>query len=259
MFPRRRNTIYLWQLVLLLLVIFLTLFPVFYGSPRKTNIFNLFYAKPKSFAGEINIIPKVDLKVTYQGSSYDGTVNVTKEETPLVLSWTVEGNATSCIGRVGGSTTEDFSWKGSKDSAGGTFTTARLDQNNPYVYTIDCQNERGDAAGDSVVINVGALSQNTLPQLINLGIMVGDVKFDGQAPIEASSGEIAQFNWTSLNTTTPYSICLSTGSWPTIYQYLGNNTISESFRLEQRKIYSYRIFCSNESSYLEKTIFVFVK
>lgn len=237
-------SINLLQFLLLLLAMAVILFFAVFGNfpPKpRTNIFSILYPKSKSLANET--IPFVDLKVSYQGKFFDGGVDVLADDTPLTLSWKTEGNPSSCIGRVWGISAEDTSWKGPKDPNGGSFITSKLDKNNPYVYTIDCQNDQGDAIGDSVTINVGAKSSNLNPYITSLKLTSEDRK-----------NKTIQFDWSSINTQTPYSVCVASGSWPTGYRNFANSTVSEQFQLNESKTYNYTIYCSNESFFTQNNL-----
>lgn len=227
---------------------------IFSNFQRRINIFGILYPKPKSLAKEELSIPSVDLKITYKDKAFDGIVNVSSSDTPLTLSWETQGSPTSCIGRVWGAGDEDMTWKGAKNPKGGQFITSKLNKNNPYVYTIDCKNDHGDAIGDSVTINVGATSVGINPYITGLNLTSQGKKSDSQLPIILSQGDTIQISWNSLNTKTPYSICIATGSWPTGYKNFANSNVSEQFTLDQSKIYKYTIYCSNESSYTQNII-----
>lgn len=225
----------------------------------KNMLLNILYPKPKSFASELGTAPSVDLKVSYNNQIQDGAVNVPLEDATYTLSWETRGSPTSCIGRAWGGSDIDETFKGAKDVNGGSFVTKKLNQNNPYTYMIDCKNASGDASGDSITLNVGAQNGNLPPYITELNVDIKSIVFDNQSEISAHKGDGAQINFTTLNTKTPYSVCLATGSWPTIYKDLGENNLSEQFVLDISKIYSFRIYCSNETSYTQKNVSFFVK
>lgn len=222
--------------------------------PFKNKILSAIYPKQKSLAVGERVVPSVDLKVLVEGVAYDGVLNTTQKNTPYTLFWETSGNPTSCMGRVWGVSDEDDSFKGPKGISGGRVQTKVLDKNNPYVYTIDCQNDNGDSAGDSVTINVGAVSANLDPFITNFSVKRGENNLNPAAPIEVSQGETITIEWQSANTKTPYSVCVATGSWPTGYKNAGGLSILEDFILPDKKVYNYTIHCSNESSYAEKTV-----
>lgn len=225
----------------------------------KSKFLSFLYPKPNSFAADLGNIPSVDLKIIYNGEAYDGVLNVPPLKASYTLTWQVSDTAASCIGRVWGLSDMDETWKGEKDPAGGNFNTKILEKNNPYVYTIDCKNDNGDSLGDSVTINVGAQNTNTAPQLTDLKKVVAGQNLDINTPAVASVGDILQFSWSSINTKTPYSICLATGSWPTVYKDTAFNTILENFQLDKSQTFNYTIYCSNEGGYVQKAMSVVVK
>lgn len=222
--------------------------------PFRNEILSVLYPKPRSFASGEGGVPSVDLKVVVDGTAYDGILNTPEKGGTYTLFWETKGNPSSCIGRVWGISASDDSFKGPKDVSGGSFTTAALDKNNPYVYTIDCQNENGDSEGDSVTINVGAASAKLDPFIVDFVVTTRGDNLSVESPIAIQKGENVAIEWKSLNTATPYSICIATGSWPTGYRNLGGSTIGEEFIVADKKVYNYTIYCSNESSYTQKGV-----
>lgn len=222
--------------------------------PFKNRILSAIYPKPKSLAVGESGVPQVDLKVVVDGKAYDGILNVPLTNSSYTLFWETKGNPTSCIGRVWGISDQDDSFKGPKGISGGRVQTKVLDKNNPYVYTIDCQNEAGDSTGDSITINVGALSSRLDPSITKLVVRTGGNNLTLASPIELSRGETITLEWQSSNTNTPYSVCIATGSWPTGYKNIGSSTIVENFILPDKKVYNYTIYCSNESSFTQRGV-----
>ncbi|MDP3973241.1 MAG: hypothetical protein Q8P92_00215 [Candidatus Daviesbacteria bacterium] len=222
--------------------------------PFKNEILSAIYPKPKSLAEEGVGVPSVDLKVIVDGTAYDGILNVPLENISYTLFWETKENPTSCIGRVWGVSDEDESFKGPKGPSGGRVQTKVLDKNNPYVYTIDCQNGNGDSSGDSITINVGVSGANFDPFITDFSVKRGGNNLNSEVPIQVSAGESVSIEWKSSNTSTPYSVCVATGSWPTGYKNIGGATIVENFILPDKKVYNYAIYCSNESSYTQKGV-----
>lgn len=251
---KKTLSINLLQFIILLIALSGISYILIFGDfQKRISTFGILYPKPKSLAQD-NLVPSVDLKATYKDKAYDGAVNVLSSDTPLTLSWETQGNPVSCIGRTWGVSDEDLSWKGAKDPKGGQSKTATLTKNNPYVYTIDCKNEKGDAFGDSVTINVEAANVNLIPYISGLTVSSQDQKYDLQSPIVLPKGSLVQISWDSLNTKTPYSICVSTGSWPKGYKNFAHTKVFEQFTPDQSKTYSYTIYCSNESSYTQNSL-----
>ena len=221
----------------------------------KNRLFALLYAKPLAQAAEASNTPTVTLKIEGMDSK---VVNTQTENTQLSISWE-SSNVSSCVGRSWGFADKDQSWVGPKDPKG-TFTTAKLIKNNPYVYTIDCANEFGDAAGDSVTINIGAPPSFQKPYitLFEAQSEKGE-RLDTTKPVSISLGEKIKISWTTLNLSTPYSNCISQGSWPTQYQNASRVEVVEQFLIEQPKIYRYSLYCSNELDFSRKVLTIIPK
>lgn len=221
------------------------------------KLFQTLYVKKPSLADVNAKIPAVDLKINYQNSLIDGVISISKRG-QLELVWTVTGDPTYCIGRAWGIDDIDETWNGSKDITGGNFKTKKLTVNNPFVYSIDCSNQTGDSSGDSVTINVGAPVSELIPYLDKLKAQTPDgIIHSWDEVISLNQGEKIKINWSSLNTNTPYSICVSTGSWPTGYKGLSNSTIEEEFVIQTRKVHKFRVYCSNESLATENNLTIY--
>lgn len=234
--------------LLLAAVGLLTYFIISATFTFENKIFKSLFFKPRSFASELSSIPQVDLKIIYQDKSLDGALNLSSSDLPVSLSWTTTNNPTSCTGYSWGIHDQDNKWDGSKNPQGGTFTVENLSKANPYVYTINCTNFEGDGVGDSVSINIDAIP-NLLPPYITSIKALNLKKTEGKSqPFIVKKGEKVLIEWSSLNTATPYSICVSSGSWPVVYKYQIDNTVSEEFYISQSKIHQFNIYCSNETS-----------
>ncbi|TSC64129.1 MAG: hypothetical protein G01um101493_224 [Microgenomates group bacterium Gr01-1014_93] len=231
------------------IVLFLGVTAVF---PFKSALFNMLYGKPISQALEGPSIPTVELSINGAGEKH---INLTTSNTPLKIVWKTS-NVKSCIGRAWGLTEKDETWSGLKDPGGGEFKTGSLTKNNTYIYTIDCANEFGDAEGDAVVINIGApnLSQN--PYITYMEVSRNNEKSDLNKPITVSLDDEINISWTSLNLSSPYSVCFATGSWPTLYQNVSKTEVVETFRISGPKVYRYSLYCSNEAGITKKTVTV---
>lgn len=231
-------------------------FAITFTFSFQNKVFKAFFPKQASLASELNLLPKADLKSSVDATVRNGVINASAQQESVVLKWTTEGKATSCYGRSFGLTDQDKSWDGPKDVNGGSFTTKKLNQANPYIYSIDCTNENGDALGSTLTVNAGVRSQTKLRPYID-SFKVTDSQGKSQkidTPIIVKKGEMITITWTSLNTTTPYSICFASGSWPTGYLNISNQRISEQFTLSDSKIYSYNLYCSNEFGYAYQAV-----
>lgn len=213
--------------------------------PFKNAILRTLFPKSFSRAAELDKTPKVNLRL--QGTINDRIVSVGKDHSPIILVWTTSGSPTSCLGRNFGLTATDNSWAGPKNPQGGTFTISSLSVNNPYIYTIDCSNKEGDADGSSVTINVGAQSFASEPYLTTFDV----------APTEVAVGDKVAVKWSSLNTSTPYSICISSGSWTRGYKNIKNFKSTEELTIPESRIYKFTVYCSNEKSYTQNTQAIF--
>lgn len=249
----------------LLLLVFFGLVAFFLISstfPFRNSTFRMLFPKSFSRASEADKAPKVNLRISGKNIINDRVVNISKDDSSIVLIWTTSGNPTSCIGRSFGLTAQDDKWNGPKDPKGGQFSIKDLSINNPYVYTIDCSNSFGDADGSSITINVGAQNLSTSPYISTFDFYLREAKesfaylnnqkFDSN-PQDISIGDKVIANWATLNTATPYSICISSGSFPQQYKSLKNYKFTEELSMESKKIYKYTIFCSNENSFAQNT------
>lgn len=226
----------------------------------KDAILGGIYKKPKIMAGEVGPQSNVSLMIKHQGKEYRGALNVPLTNSQYDLVWKTQGQINSCVGRVWGLSDMDEAFKGVKDPNGGNFITKNLSKNNPYVYSIDCKDNKGDVFGDSVTINVGAQGFGVNgPYLTDVKTVISGIEFKGSSPVSTEIGSDIQIVWSSFNTKTPYSVCIATGTWPSVYKDLGNSTIYESFEMNEAKIYTYRIYCSNENSFTEENFAFFVQ
>lgn len=223
--------------------------------PFKNRLFALLYAKPLSQAAEPQNTPTVTLKIEGINSK---VISTQTENTPLTISWK-SSNVTSCVGRSWGITDKDQSWRAPKNP-NGSFKTAKLTKNNAYIYTIDCVNQFGDAAGDSVTINIGSPSAFQKPYITSFEVynLKGE-KLDTTKPVSISLGEKVKISWTTLNLSTPYSSCIAQGSWPTQYQNADKVEVVEQFLIDQPKIYRYSLYCSNELDLANKNLTIIPK
>lgn len=206
-------------------------------------------------------VPTVDLKITYAGvTTDDDYVDIKTGDTrPISLSWTTTGNPTVCTARTLWSGGADPNWSGSKGSSG-TFDVTGLSFGKAYVYTLDCSNEAGDAAGDSVTINMG-VNPSSVTTVPPIGISLLKVTVNGvehnwdDSNITAATGSNVTVKWDTVNSTTDYSVCISSGSWPALRPGSGevNLPISTS---EVYQTYQFNISCSNEANADETAVVI---
>lgn len=242
-------------LILISTVGVLLFFLVINYFPFKDVLLNALYPKSKSYAASKLKIPQVDLKIAENGVEFDGILN-SEDTRKYSLIWKIEGDAAGCVGRSWGISDSDESWNGTKDINSGSFTTKILDKKNPYVYSIDCQNAAGDAAGDSITINIGAKKNDQKIYLTQLEVSPKDKKADNLLNITLPKLSSVNLQWSLINSQTPYAICVATGSWPAGFKNLSNNTIFETFTLDLAKVYTYTVYCSNEGSHTQNTAII---
>lgn len=226
-------------------------------APLKNNLLSTFYPKTSSKAYELEQLPRVDLKANYKGALTDGPINISAEklsESSINLTWTNSGNITSCTGRVWEQLTAASSWAGPKDPRGGSLSLKLPTNPGSYIYTIDCSGPLGDADGDSITINVGGQKRSNLPYVVDFLGSYQNRTLDLNNPTDVPLGQKISLSWSTLNTATPYSICISSGSWPKKYLRQTNIRGSEEFIITERKVYKYTLYCSNESSFTQNTI-----
>ncbi len=222
----------------------------------KDAIFQLFFPKPRSQAQEIEATQRVGLKIFYKNKMNDGILNVAQKEQGISLIWNTPENTTDCVGKSWGISSTDQTWDGPKNPKGGSFELRPLDKNNPYVYTIICSNSQGMLGSDAVTINVGAQKQILAPYIVNFEVIINGQKYL-TFPREVALGDKININWSSLNTTTPYSICVASGSINKNYKNSLNFQVSEELSINEKKIYGYALFCSNEYSFSkQESIFI---
>lgn len=223
------------------------------------RVFQAIYPKSRSLADVNSLIPGVDLKVSYNNELTDGVVDTTIEKTPLTLKWETKGNPSSCVGRSWGTVDMDKTWDGPKDPKGGSFVTRKLNVNNPYVYSIDCFNSTGDSSGDSVTINIGAQPNSLVPYITSLKLVTSSGKtYDSKEVISLNKNELFNIHWSSLNTDTPYSVCISSGSFPIGYKNVTASTVSDTYSVQTKKIHKFNVYCSNETSLTQNSLTIFV-
>ena len=72
-------------------------------------------------------------------------------------------------------------------------------------------------------------------------------------PLGINVGDKLVTSWSSLNTSTPYSICISSGSWPKGYKSIRNFKSTEELSIPASKVYKYTIYCSNENNFTQSS------
>lgn len=241
--------------ILLIAIIGLLSFIIISNSFSFGNkLFRGLYPKKTSLAQQSLNIPQVDLKVIYQNSYHDGVVNIFPGES-VVLVWTTTNNPSSCEASSFGISDSDKSWKGKLDPGGGKLPSKKLPVNNPYVYSINCKNGAGDSTGDSVTVNVGAQKQPIAPYIIDFNLTDSDgEKYQSGETVPVSKGDKAQISWKSINTKTPYSLCVVNGSWPAGVKNLSDAEYKNTLSFNQSKIYTYSVYCSNENSFTQTSL-----
>ena len=222
-------------------------------APLKDLTLKTLFPKSFSRAQEIDKAPKVNLRISGKDIINERVINVSKDDFPITLIWTTSGNPESCSARSFGLSATDDLWAGSKNPQGGNFTINDLSTNNPYVYTIDCSNKDGDADGSSVTINVGAQDLTNAPYFSNFNLYLDDKEYLLSEPLGINVGDKLVTSWSSLNTSTPYSICISSGSWPKGYKSIRNFKSTEELSIPASKVYKYTIYCSNENNFTQSS------
>ncbi len=216
----------------------------------KEKVFQAFFNRPYLFASEKDNSPEVELLVGVNNIYRRGVINIDKNISSIVLKWKVTNNPTACSGRFWSNVRVKDQWIGPKDIKGGQSEIADLSQPGIYVYSINCSNEFGDSSGSSIVINVGAKPTNLQPHITAFQANENEnVQYNVKNINQVNLNSKLNLNWSAINTTTQYSICIAGGSWPTIYTNSGNNQVNESFVFDKVKIYKYSVFCSNENGY----------
>lgn len=239
------------------LIIFFT---IAFTFSFKEKVFQAFFEKPFSFAQSSDDTPKVDLIAGVDDSFKRGVVNVENGKSNVTLKWKTENDPKDCSGRFWSNVKKSDSWQGAKNPRGGDYVIAESLKTGIYVYSINCSNEYGDASGSSVTINVGAKSSYLQPHITSFQASGDDSQqYELSSLNEVSQNTKIKIVWDSINTQTPYGVCVANGSWPTIYQNTGGAQIKESFTLERPKIYKYAIFCSNENGYGSQEISFIVR
>lgn len=222
--------------------------------PFKDKLFSESFKKDESYAAEIEALPTVDLKIYYKDQVYDDLLSIPQLDSPVTLKWETKGDPDVCMGKSWGSDDIDTSWSGSKDPTGGQFVLTGLGKNNPYVYSINCSSKKGDALGDSVTVNLGTKKGFLSPSIASIKIKTDmDRIVENPTTVNAEDLNDVDLSWTSLNTQTPYSICVTTGTWGVGYKN-GTTGDERALDLPANKISRFRIFCSNETSTSESSV-----
>jgi hypothetical protein len=225
-------------------------------APSKNSVLQNIFPKPHSKAEDVLKSPKVELFLNYKGTRKTGVINLEKnDENPVYLSWETSGDPKYCYGWSSGKNFEDGSWEGEKDVNGGNFNLNKFTQTNAFVYSIECRNEYGDAEGDSVTINVGNQTQLLSPYFSSFEVYTANHQlFDITKPVEVTFNQDLNFQWDLLNTKTPFSVCVSTGSWPTRYRNTSAASLSQKQNITEKKIYRFTLYCSNEKDSVKKSV-----
>lgn len=224
----------------------------------QNKVFQGLFPKQRSLADVNSMIPSVDLKINYKNVLTDGVLNVNSDQTPVILTWEVKGNPKTCTGRSWGIKDMDKSFDGPKDPKGGSFKTKKLTVNNPYVYTVDCFNDTGDAGGDSVTINIGSQLNSLTPYITSLKLITKNGKtYDSSEVISLNTKELFNISWASLNTDTPFSVCVASGSFPIGYKNVTGSTVSDEYSIKTKKIHKFNVYCSNETSFTQNSLTIF--
>lgn len=252
------NTKYPSNIFLLLASSGLVLFLILSATLSfKDVIFEVFFPKPRSQAQEVETTQKVGLKIFYKNKMNEGILNVAQNESAISLIWNTPENTTDCVGKSWGKNLTDQTWDGPKNPKGGSFEVRPISKNNPYVYTIICSNAFGELGSDAVTINVGAQRQTLTPYIVTFETVINGQKYPSNIPLEVALGDKVNINWSSINTATPYSICVASGLINKNYKDSLNSQISEEWSINEKKIYRYSVFCSNEYSFSKQaSIFV---
>lgn len=236
----------------------LIFFTIAFTFSFKEKVFQAFFQKPFSLAIEEDSSPKVNLIAAFGNIFKRGAVNVENGKSNIILRWTAE-NAKVCLGRFWSNVASGSGWVGSKDAKGGEWEITDALATGIYIYSINCSNESGDSFGSSVTVNVGAKPSNLQPHITSFQAFEGDNKFDLNKLNQINLDSNLKITWSTINTETPYGVCVANGSWPTIYKNTANLTIKESFVLDRAKIYKYSILCSNENGYDSQEISFIVR
>lgn len=239
----------------------LIFFTISFTFTFKEKVFKAFFQRPFSFALEEDDTPKVELIAGIDNSFKRGVVNVENGQSNISLKWKVENDPTSCAGKFWSEAKqEDPSWSGPKNIKEGDYLITEPLQTGIYVYSITCSNQSGDSAGSNLIINVGAKPNRLQPHIASISVTDEDGKqleIDKLNQVDQNSK--INISWSSINTETPFGICVASGSWPTVYKNTANLQIKEVFSLDKAKIYKYSIFCSNENGYETKEISLMVR
>lgn len=244
------------QVITLLFAIgLLIFFTITFTFSFKEKVLYTFFPRNLTLAEGEKTLPNVELTAQIDNSFKNRLLNVAPGSSNITLKWKTGNNPISCTGSFWSNTGTDEGWAGSKSSREGSYKISQILQNGIYVYSINCQTEVADSSGSTIIINVGSRPNNLQPSIISLQVIdeknqVYDIDQINQLPINSK----AQIVWSSLNTDTPFSVCVASGSWPAIYQNTGNITVRETVLLDKSKTYQYKISCSNEYGYDSRTI-----
>lgn len=232
----------------------LIFFAITFTFSFKDKVFQAFFQRPFSFAQSTDDIPAVDLIAGTGNTFRRGVVNIESNKSNILLKWKATKSPTQCRGRFWSNVKKSDAWTGEKDVKGGEYMISEVLPAGVYVYSINCSNEFGDATGSSVTINAGSKPSYIKPYLISFQASTDSRPYDLTKPNQVSRNTKIEINWSGLNMTSPYTVCVANGSWPTIYHDTRNLEIKESFVLDQPKIYKYSLFCSNENGYATQEV-----
>lgn len=226
----------------------LIFFTVTFTFSFKDKVFRAFFERPFSFAQGTEDIPTVDLIAGADNTFRRRVMNIDTNKLNILLKWKTTKSPTRCRGRFWSNVKKTDAWTGEKDVNGGEYTISEDLPAGVYVYSINCSNEFGDATGSSMTFNVGAKPSYIMPHLTSFQASTDNRPYDLTKTNQVSLNTKIEMNWSGLNMTSLYTMCVANGSWPTIYRN-GNLEIKESFVLDQPKIYKYSLFCSNENGF----------
>lgn len=224
--------------------------------PFKDSLFVSLFPKQRSHANTIDQSPKVTLQLNSRNIIRQGVVNLVGGEPDLKLSWSVSQNPVSCVGQSYTPAGQDAAWDGQKDIKGGELMlTTNFPKKGVYLYAISCANSFGDSDGDVLVINIGSASNLVEPYITSFSATTGNQTSENSV-LYANLNDSVAINWATLNTNSPYSICVTVGSWPQIFKN-GQQSYHQELVLNERKAYKYTLFCSNENTFTKKTLTIY--
>lgn len=224
----------------------------------KDGVFRSIFPRSQSRASLEDKTPIVSLNILYQENIVNNPYNISKYDGGITLMWSTQNNPAECLGRSYGLVDKDETWEGLKSVKGGVFIVKPLVSNNPYVYVLECKNEFGDSSGAAVTINVNPQQNNISPYFTNFEIYDTDQTLL-ESPIATKQFEKLVVNWGTINTGTPYSICISTGSFPKEYHDIRNIQSIDTLEIKSPITQKFNIYCSNESGFTTKGVTIFVR